>query len=269
MPKAILFDLDGTLWDRTTAVKALLADQHEHFQVSLGPVIPPHEYVSEIMALEANGSADKFSVYVAFGEQCGLSESLIDSLHSDFWRRMGRCFQPFPEVLATLRRLRKAGVKLGIITNGTVHIQDAKINALGLRDLMDVIAISEREGVRKPTRRFSIVPSAVSASQRVMLGLWAIIQTQTSPERTLRDCERSGVNATIGPHRPFLARRFGHWMNCSRCCPKRPISPIDFHWIRLLAPPTEPNCCEGSNDSLSAVTERLCHNLGSTGGNSR
>jgi putative hydrolase of the HAD superfamily len=150
MPKAILFDLDGTLWDRTAAVRALLADQHEHFQAFLGPVIPSREYASQIMALEANGSADKFSVYVAFGHQHGLSESLIDSLHSDFWRRMGQCFQPFPEVLATLRQLRKAGVKLGIITNGTVHIQDAKINALGLRELLDVVVISEREGMRKP-----------------------------------------------------------------------------------------------------------------------
>lgn len=149
-PKAILFDLDGTLWDRTAAVQAFLADQHEHFQVSLRPVIPTYEYVSEIMALEANGSADKFSVYVAFGQQHGLSESLIDTLHTDFWARMGRCFQPFPEVLATLRQLRNAGVRLAIVTNGSVHIQDAKINALGLRELMDVIVISEREGIRKP-----------------------------------------------------------------------------------------------------------------------
>ena len=149
-PKAILFDLDGTLWDRTAAVRALLADQHEQFQASLSPVIPSREYVSQIMALEANGSADKFSVYVTFGEHHGLSESLIHCLHVDFWRRMGRCFQPFPEVVATLRRLRDAGVKLGIITNGTVHIQDAKINALGVRELLDVVVVSEREGVRKP-----------------------------------------------------------------------------------------------------------------------
>src|ERR1700751_439459 len=98
-PKAILFDLDGTLWDRTAAVRALLADQHEHFQASLTPVIPSREYVSQIMALEANGSADKFSIYVTFAEQHGLSESLIHSLHVDFWRRMGQSFQPFPEVV--------------------------------------------------------------------------------------------------------------------------------------------------------------------------
>ena len=150
MPKAILFDLDGTLWDRTAAVQALLIQQHEQFQESLSHVIQPREYAGEIMALEANGSADKLSVYAAFVGQHGLSESLIDSLHSDFWKRLGLCFQPFPEVLFTLRRLRDARVKLGIITNGTVHIQDAKIDALGLRELMDVIVISEREGVRKP-----------------------------------------------------------------------------------------------------------------------
>src|SRR5712691_3709577 len=111
MPKAILFDLDGTLWDRTAAVHALLIEQHEQFQESLSHVIQPREYAGEIMALEANGSADKLSVYAAFVGQHGLSESLIDSLHSDFWRRLGLCFRPFPEVLFTLRRLRDARVK--------------------------------------------------------------------------------------------------------------------------------------------------------------
>ena len=72
MPKAILFDLDGTLWDRTASVQALLTDQHEHFQESLGPVIQPRDYVTAIMALEANGSADKLSVYTTFGRSSAL-----------------------------------------------------------------------------------------------------------------------------------------------------------------------------------------------------
>jgi putative hydrolase of the HAD superfamily len=104
------------------------------------------------MALEANGSADKLAVYIALGEECGLTESLIEMLHGDFWARYNVCFRPFPKVPSTMTRLRNLGVKLGIITNGSIRIQDAKIEALGLREVMDVILISEREGVRKPDR---------------------------------------------------------------------------------------------------------------------
>jgi putative hydrolase of the HAD superfamily len=95
------------------------------------------------------GAAAVGSVYEMLNEE-KRNAIEIHTLHADFWRRMGQCFQPFPEVLATLTQLRNAGVKVGIITNGTVHIQDAKINALGLRALLDVVVISEREGVRKP-----------------------------------------------------------------------------------------------------------------------
>src|SRR5207244_12867347 len=108
-----------------------------------------------------------------FRRQPGLSEWLIDSLHSDFWIRLGLCFQPFPEVLSTLRQLRHARVKLGIVTNGTVHIQDAKIDALGLRELMDVIVISEREGVRKPDAEIfnrAVARLGVAASETWFVG---------------------------------------------------------------------------------------------------
>jgi putative hydrolase of the HAD superfamily len=141
--------LDGTLWDRNAAVRALLIKQHHQFQDALGGR-QRDTYADRIMALEANGSADKLAVYVALGEERGLPEWLIEMLHSDFWTRYNGCFRPFPDVPSTMNRLRSRGVKLGIITNGTVRIQDAKIDALGLRELMDVIVVSEREGVRKP-----------------------------------------------------------------------------------------------------------------------
>lgn len=49
-----------------------------------------------------------------------------------------------------LHQLASLGLKLGIISNGATTTQEAKIVALGLEPLMDVILISEREGVRKP-----------------------------------------------------------------------------------------------------------------------
>jgi putative hydrolase of the HAD superfamily len=53
-------------------------------------------------------------------------------------------------VLAVLAQLREHGLRLGIITNGTVRIQEPAIQRLGLSRLMDAILISEREGIRKP-----------------------------------------------------------------------------------------------------------------------
>jgi putative hydrolase of the HAD superfamily len=148
LPKAILFDLDGTLWDRNAAVRDLLANQHADLREHLS--IPQHEYIDRIMVLESNGSADKLSVYQALGLEYGFPETLTNRLHADFCRRYIVCVRPFPEVVFTLNEQRSRGAKLGIVTNGTVRIQEPKIDGLGLRELMDVIVISEREGVRKP-----------------------------------------------------------------------------------------------------------------------
>jgi putative hydrolase of the HAD superfamily len=43
-------------------------------------------------------------------------------------------------------------VRLGIVTNGTVRIQEPAIQRLGLSGIIDTVHISEREGVRKPDR---------------------------------------------------------------------------------------------------------------------
>lgn len=149
MPAAILFDLDGTLWDRTAAVRALATAQHEELRTLLGH-IPRAAYVDRIVRLDDNGRTDKTVLYHTVGVEFGLSEDVAARLHADFWTRLATFMHPFPEVIDTLTQLRRAGVKLGIITNGSIRVQEDKIARLGLCELMDVVLISEREGVRKP-----------------------------------------------------------------------------------------------------------------------
>jgi FMN phosphatase YigB (HAD superfamily) len=43
-PKAVLFDLDGTLWDRNGVVRALVMEQHRELNERLGH-IPQRNYV--------------------------------------------------------------------------------------------------------------------------------------------------------------------------------------------------------------------------------
>jgi HAD superfamily hydrolase (TIGR01549 family) len=49
--------------------------------------------------------------------------------------------------------LRDQGWKLGIVTNGTTAVQQAKIETVGLRRYVDFVIDSEAAGVRKPERR--------------------------------------------------------------------------------------------------------------------
>jgi putative hydrolase of the HAD superfamily len=150
MVKAILFDLDGTLWDRDGAVLRLVQAQHEHFAALSH--IPRAKFIDRVVELDDHGFGDKREVYRQVASEFDLLPELATILHDDFWARYHLFYQPFPEVMPTLTRLAEAGLKLGIITNGSTATQQAKLDGLGVAPLMDTILISEREGVRKPDR---------------------------------------------------------------------------------------------------------------------
>jgi HAD superfamily hydrolase (TIGR01549 family) len=46
--------------------------------------------------------------------------------------------------------LKAQGIKLGVITNGSIHEQNAKIDAVGIRHYFDTIIISDEVGFKKP-----------------------------------------------------------------------------------------------------------------------
>ncbi|PVH85282.1 HAD-like protein [Cadophora sp. DSE1049] len=55
--------------------------------------------------------------------------------------------------LATLKRLREVGYRVGIVTNGEKGEQKEKASVIGVRELVDCLVTSEEVGVCKPDRR--------------------------------------------------------------------------------------------------------------------
>jgi putative hydrolase of the HAD superfamily len=76
----------------------------------------------------------------------GLAETLLDDYRAGF---PSACVL-FPDVADTLASLRASGLRLGLITNGSVRMQEAKIKCLALSPMFDTILISDAEGISKP-----------------------------------------------------------------------------------------------------------------------
>jgi len=150
MIRAVLFDLDGTLWDRDKAFRQLVEGQYQTFP-QLAAVHRP-AFIGRMLELDDHGLGDKRTAYARVVSELGLESDLATLLYDSFLTEYFSFVEPFPEVLATLRWLRNRTIKLGIITNGTIAMQERKIESLGLAPLMDVVLISERESVRKPDR---------------------------------------------------------------------------------------------------------------------
>ena len=147
----MLFDSDGTLFDRDATVGLVGAAQFDEFESQLGGVLK-RDFVARVRELDEHGFADKTRLYASLAAELRVPLSLATALTSDFWERYHHLCHPFADTLATLAALRSRGMKLALVTNGKRRVQEGTIDALGIRGLFDALLISEVEGVRKPNR---------------------------------------------------------------------------------------------------------------------
>ena len=61
--------------------------------------------------------------------------------------------KPFPGAMDALKRLKKTGIRMGLLTNGRSESQRAKIDKYDLAGFFDHIQIEEEFGIGKPDER--------------------------------------------------------------------------------------------------------------------
>jgi putative hydrolase of the HAD superfamily len=140
--RAVLFDLDDTLYDEMSFVRSGFQCVADH----LAKLVPsnPQELVSQMMdALLEAGRGKVFDKVLQSYHAC--SADLVERLI-----RLYRQHQPkiglYPEVLPVLQELRRLGLRTGIITDGLHTVQKRKIAALHLGEWMDVIICTDERG---------------------------------------------------------------------------------------------------------------------------
>jgi putative hydrolase of the HAD superfamily len=171
-PRAVLFDLDGTLFDRDASFLELVHVQYQALEAELKQV-PFAVFVRRVVELDEHGYADKAVVYREIVREFDLPAELGDHLTTSFQETYASFSRCFPEAPSVLAGLRAHGIKLGIITNGSARMQGDKIHQLGITDLVDAILVSEREGLRKPDRRIferALVRLGVDATEAWYVG---------------------------------------------------------------------------------------------------
>ena len=147
--KAVLFDLDDTLYDREALVRRVIIDQYDAFEPELRSV-DKDEFVTRIVQLDDHGYADKRALYATVGAEWRLAPDLIGRLAQDFWNSYDEKCELSQDTRITLQTLRESAMKIGVITNGGTERQQRKLESLGISSWFDVILISEAEGLKKP-----------------------------------------------------------------------------------------------------------------------
>ena len=163
MPLA-LFDLDNTLVDRTTAFRrsaALLAEAH-----GLDPAVA----VPFIIDVDDDGRAGWDDWFPLVKERFDLGPTVAELIEAHRPRYVGEYVLDDPTATA-LRRLRQAGWRIGIVTNGPATQAD-KIRATGLDAFVDGWAVSDLAGARKPDP--AIFEAAADACGAPLDGAWMV-----------------------------------------------------------------------------------------------
>lgn len=207
MIDAVLFDLDGTLFNRDRTVAAVLARQVEQF-AHLIPAAQASAFIRRVEVLDAHGHRDKREVYSIIGVEFGFDAATVAELVASFWAEYPGCCHLDADVADTLAALRLRGKRLGIVTNGATVIQRAAIEALGVEPAVDTLVISEAEGVRKPEAaifRLAAARLGVPVERCCFVG--------DHPEVDVLGAQHAGLQA--------------FWKRTSYWPPPEPISTID------------------------------------------
>lgn len=180
---AILFDLDNTLADRTAGIRRYAQRFCEDFSeyipdrsfeqvVALIQKIDHGGYPTEALPKQSIKQGLAHALHLAFREDVetrphpafDVDDESFNTyndalkLDSDLERSIMRhVYEHFHSSAVAadgaeklLKRLKKSGWKLGVVSNGSEESRQATIDALGFRDYFDVIISSGAVGLKKP-----------------------------------------------------------------------------------------------------------------------
>jgi len=146
--KAVLFDLDETVLDRSKTLEYYLAWQSNE-QLSL----PPEEcekYTQRFIELDDNGQVHKEEVYAALVKELGIQDYTSLELTQTYTEFLRRFTVEKRHITESISVLKSQGIKIGLISNGQSPFQEENLESLGLTEFFDTILVSESVGLRKP-----------------------------------------------------------------------------------------------------------------------
>jgi putative hydrolase of the HAD superfamily len=157
--QAVIFDLDGTLVDHRGSVTTAL----EQWLPLIGSP-SSDDLVGAWLAAESRHYPAWRAGEISFAEQRRRrlrdflpliehhlgGDAQLDEVFAGYLACYQAAWTRFDDVDEALRRLYDAGMRIAVLTNGTVEQQNAKLHAVGLASRFEFVVTAEELGVAKP-----------------------------------------------------------------------------------------------------------------------
>ncbi|HZX01373.1 HAD family hydrolase [Kribbella sp.] len=158
--KAVVFDLDNTLFDHSGSAERALRG----WVAGLGG-LATDEMVAEWFAIEERvypawlagelthqgQRRERMRQFLPLlGHAVPGTDAGLDEVFDGYLRLYRGSWVAYPDARPALEVARGNGWRVGVLTNGSTGQQNAKLEAIGLAHLVEVVCTSESLGVSKP-----------------------------------------------------------------------------------------------------------------------
>jgi HAD superfamily hydrolase (TIGR01549 family) len=205
--KTVLFDLDNTLFDHSHSLHSALSATQASFPIlsllNLDHLINKynaalqHSYDAYLRKEVTYEEANLIKVRTFFSS-LGLPEpspSEAKNFRTIYKAAYAHHRRANEGSVETLAQLRERGFRIAIITNGQIVEQEAKAEAIGVRDFVEKIFTSEGVGWCKPDRR--IFDFAVMELRGEKGGEGEVYMVGDSPEADIKGALNAGLRPIL------------------------------------------------------------------------
>lgn len=170
MIKAVVFDLDHTLFDRYGTIRAVVPSFREKFNIN--EAVTDEFFTQELIWADKHYVHNGWKEILAHLVKCGIFKDVPE--YDEYEAFLISCFKKvavkFPFANPTLQKIREMGYKTGLITNSDPHVQERKLELLGLYPYLDEIIISGATPYRKPQKEiFQLMADKLGISTGEMM----------------------------------------------------------------------------------------------------
>ena len=152
MIKAVIFDLDHTLFDRHATLRAIAPLFRKHFDVNSGIT---DDYIAEKWIYADDRYVyDGWRYIFEYLKENGIFKTApsFDDYCSFVFLTFAEIAVKFDFTYPMLMSLKRDGLKVALITNGRHELQYKKLSLIGLRYVFDEIIVSGDVMIEKPDR---------------------------------------------------------------------------------------------------------------------